>query len=177
MFFRFYFLKENNIFVSSFAGEKLCKCNEKKAEQINELIPMVQWYHHRVFVKVEPLQCHPQILIWNLKRTLQSLPNLLPLWLGWMWYLKMMPLVINQWEMVEVFHDIIVFFCCWKDCRKCYFFFYKNACFSLGVPRRDTIKESITLTMSRLISWSEQIASGMVYLSSKKVVHGDLACR
>ena len=45
------------------------------------------------------------------------------------------------------------------------------------MPRRDTIKESITLTMSRLISWSEQIASGMVYLSSKKVVHGDLACR
>ena len=123
MFFRFYFLKENNIFVSSFAGEKLCKCNEKKAEQINELIPMVQWYHHRVFVKVEPLQCHPQILIWNLKRTLQSLPNLLPLWLGWMWYLKMMPLVINQWEMVEVFYVIIVFFFSWKDCSKYYFFF------------------------------------------------------
>ena len=49
-----------------------------------------------------------------------------------------------------------------------------------GVPPRErhgTIKENITLTMSRLISWSEQIASGMSYLSSKKVVHGDLACR
>ena len=48
-----------------------------------------------------------------------------------------------------------------------------------GVPRErhGTIKENITLTMSRLISWSEQIASGMSYLSSKKVVHGDLACR
>ena len=43
--------------------------------------------------------------------------------------------------------------------------------------RHGTIKENITLTMSRLISWSEQIASGMSYLSSKKVVHGDLACR
>ena len=49
-----------------------------------------------------------------------------------------------------------------------------------GPPPRErhgTIKENITLTMSRLISWSEQIASGMSYLSSKKVVHGDLACR
>ena len=43
--------------------------------------------------------------------------------------------------------------------------------------RTDTIKEKITLTMSRLISWSEQVANGMDYLSSKNVVHGDLACR
>ena len=43
--------------------------------------------------------------------------------------------------------------------------------------RTDTIKEKITLTMSKLISWSEQVANGMDYLSSKNVVHGDLACR
>lgn len=43
--------------------------------------------------------------------------------------------------------------------------------------RTDTIRENITLTMSKLISWSEQIANGMDYLSSKNVVHGDLACR
>ena len=35
--------------------------------------------------------------------------------------------------------------------------------------RTDTIKEKITLTMSRLISWSEQVANGMDYLSSKNV--------
>ena len=28
-----------------------------------------------------------------------------------------------------------------------------------------------------MISWSKQIANGMDYLSSRKVVHGDLACR
>ena len=43
--------------------------------------------------------------------------------------------------------------------------------------RTDTIKEKIALTMSKLISWSEQVANGMDYLSSKNVVHGDLACR
>ena len=43
--------------------------------------------------------------------------------------------------------------------------------------RTDTIKEKLTLTMSRLISWSKQVANGMDYLSSRKVVHGDLACR
>ena len=49
--------------------------------------------------------------------------------------------------------------------------------FTVHVVYRCPLKENITLTMSRLISWSEQIASGMAYLSSKKVVHGDLACR
>jgi FMS-like tyrosine kinase 1 len=43
--------------------------------------------------------------------------------------------------------------------------------------RTETVKEKIHLTMSRLISWSEQIATGMTYLASMKVVHGDLACR
>lgn len=43
--------------------------------------------------------------------------------------------------------------------------------------RSETIREKITLTINKLISWSEQIANGMDYLSSKKVVHGDLACR
>ena len=46
-----------------------------------------------------------------------------------------------------------------------------------GRQRTDTIKEKLTLTMSRLISWSKQVANGMDYLSSRKVVHGDLACR
>ncbi len=43
--------------------------------------------------------------------------------------------------------------------------------------RTDTIKEKLSLTMSKLISWSAQVANGMEYLASKKVVHGDLACR
>ena len=48
---------------------------------------------------------------------------------------------------------------------------------SSGRQRTDTIREKIALTMSKLISWSEQIAHGMDYLSSKRVIHGDLACR
>ena len=48
---------------------------------------------------------------------------------------------------------------------------------SAGRQRTDTLKEKINLTMSKLISWSKQVANGMDYLSSRNVIHGDLASR
>ena len=46
-----------------------------------------------------------------------------------------------------------------------------------GRQRTDTLKEKINLTMSKLITWSKQVANGMDYLSSRNVIHGDLASR
>ncbi len=49
-----------------------------------------------------------------------------------------------------------------------------------GPPRRSSSsakREKVPLTLTKLISWAQQISSGMEYLSSKKVLHGDLACR
>jgi len=37
--------------------------------------------------------------------------------------------------------------------------------------------EAMTVTTVDLISWAFQVARGMDYLSSKKVLHGDLAAR
>ena len=41
----------------------------------------------------------------------------------------------------------------------------------------DNEESPVTLTTRDLISWSFQIARGMEYLSSKKVLHGDLSAR
>lgn len=37
--------------------------------------------------------------------------------------------------------------------------------------------EAMTVTTTDLISWAFQVARGMDYLSSKRVLHGDLAAR
>uniref|UniRef100_A0A7G3AU30 Protein tyrosine kinase n=1 Tax=Lutzomyia longipalpis TaxID=7200 RepID=A0A7G3AU30_LUTLO len=43
--------------------------------------------------------------------------------------------------------------------------------------RESSLKEQSSLTTSHLLSWSFQVARGMEFLSSKRVIHGDLAAR